>query len=228
MKGVYQEVLKNDVKYMKKDPMVWMILSVPILYIAIYHLLVLRLDFLLAYKYAIQYMIIVLMPFFIGMVLGFRMLDEKDEHMLSFYAVSPLGITGYIGLRVAMAVILNLLGITIIGLFGVFPRAYWFFISIQTLLLAPFIFLILGLLGKNKIQGLTLVKIMGMIFMLPLLKMIKANPLDKIFILIPSYNIFELIVNQVFDYGVFIYIVALCVGIYILIKSFSHQCISEI
>ncbi|WP_070000123.1 hypothetical protein [Cellulosilyticum sp. I15G10I2] len=225
---MYQEVLKNDIRYMKKDPMVWMILSVPILYIAIYHLLVLRLDFLLPYKGAIQYMIIVLMPFFIGMVLGFRMLDEKDEHMLSFYAVSPLGIRGYIGLRVAMAVILNLLGIIMIGMFGVFPRAYWFFILIQTLLLAPFVFLILGLIGKNKIQGLTLVKIMGMIFMLPLLKLIKANPLDKIFILIPSYNIFELIVNQAFDYGVFVYIGALCLGIYILIESFSHKCISEI
>ena len=223
-----KEVLKNDMRYMKKDPMVWMMLGVPILYIIIYHFIVLKVQVMIPYKSIVQYLLVALIPFFIGIVLGFRMLDEKDEHLLSFYAVSPLGLKGYIRIRIGMALILGAVSIAIISLFGLVPSTYLFFISFQAILLGPLVFLVIGVIGQNKIQGLTIVKIMGMPIILPVLKLIKENPLDPVFVIIPTYNIFQLIVNKLFDFGVFVYIGALCISIYILMNLFTHKCISEI
>lgn len=223
-----KEVLKNDMRYMRRDPMVWMLLGVPILYIIIYHFIVLKIEAMIPYKSVAQYLLVVLVPFFIGIVLGFRMLDEKDEHLLSFYAVSPLGLKGYIKLRIGMALILGAISIAIISLFGIVPRAYLFFISFQAILLGPLVFLIIGVIGQNKIQGLTIVKIMGMPIVLPVLKLIKENPLDPVFVMIPTYNIFQLTVNKLFDWGVLVYIGALIAGIYLLINLFTKKCIGEI
>ncbi len=223
-----KEVLKNDIKYMKRDPMIWMLVGAPILLVIIYQLIVLRFEFMMPYKSVAQYLLVVMIPFFIGVVLGFRMLDEKDEHMLSFYAVSPLGLNGYIKIRIGVALVLGVISIGGMSLFGVIPKTYLFFISVQAILLGPLVFLIIGVVGLNKIQGLTLVKIMGMPIVMPLLKLIKENPLDPVFVVIPSYNIFQLIVMEDFDLMVIVYIGALCIGIYLLAVSFSRRCMSEI
>ncbi len=223
-----KEVLKNDIRYMKKDPMVWMIAIAPVMLILVYHFAVLRFEFLLTFKSALQYIFTVITSFLVGVVLGFRMLDEKDEHMLSFYAVSPLGLRGYIMLRIMMSIVLAAVCTAILVLFNIIPRAYVVFIGLQAVLIAPLTFLIIGVLGLNKIQGLTLVKIMGMPIILPVLKLIKENPLDKIFVLVPSYNLFQLIVLEEFNFSVVIYSAALLIGIYLLADSFSHKCLSEI
>ena len=223
-----REILKNDIKYMKKDPMIAMVFAAPVLFAVFYRVIILRFDLLIPYRSVFQYIFAVMLPFMIGMVLGFRMLDEKDEHMLSFYAVSPLGLRGYILLRVIMGIVLGALTIWAVSLFGVVPKEYWFFISVQVVLLAPLVFLILGVIGKNKIQGLTLVKIVGMLFMLPVLRVIKDNPLDYLFMFIPSYNVFELIVRKSFDYWVLIYTGGLFLSLYLLASHFENKCISDI
>ncbi|MDF2613420.1 MAG: transporter permease [Clostridia bacterium] len=225
---MFKIVLKNDIKYMEKDPMVWMIFITPILFSIIYRAVIVRLKFLDDYHRVFQYIFVVMIPFLIGMALGFRMLDEKDENMLSFYAVSPLGLSGYIKLRMVMSIILVIVSMAIIGLFGVVPRAYLLLVSLEAVLLAPLVFLILGVIGKNKIQGLTLVKIMGMFFMVPVLKVIKDNPLDKIFVFVPSYNIFQLIVREEFSSLIVLYIGFMVIGVCFLTHLFINKCITDI
>ncbi|MDF2596804.1 MAG: hypothetical protein K0R69_3145 [Clostridia bacterium] len=221
-------ILKNDLQYMKRDPMVWMSILTPFIFIVIYKVFVLRLDFFKPYQEVIQYIFIVMIPFLAGMVIGFRVLDEKDEHMISFYAVSPLGIKGYVKLRMMMTAVLAAVGIIVMALFEVVPKEHLFFIGIQAVLLAPVVGLVVSVWGKNKIQGLTLVKIIGMLSVLPVLKVIGENPLDRIFVLIPSYNLFELIVASERNDWTLFYTGILGASIYLLMEYFNKKCIHEV
>lgn len=187
-------LIKNDLVYMKKDPMMWMIALMPALCIIIYQLGMYYLSFLQPYGGVLQYMLIGMCSSFAGILFALRMLDEKDEHLMSFYAVSPLGIKGYLLYRGGVSSVISgvITGITSLGIIGR--------VSINTViygsLLGLLLTLVVGNLAQNKIQGMILAKATGLLVVLPCIRQLGDNSKDWLLVFLPWDYLYKIIVLQ--------------------------------
>lgn len=112
-----------------------------------------------------------LTPMMLGMLAGFLILDERDENILTYYAITPLTKTGYLLYRILAPVVLGFgltylllafVGLTELNYLKLFPVI--FMASLE----APMLALFLGAFAANKVEGLALSKAMGITFMAPL------------------------------------------------------------
>ncbi len=130
-----------------------------------------------------------------GALLGFSLLDSKDEDTLQTIAVTPIGKRGYINFKLIYVYILSLIG-TIVLLSGIkifavdayalqvgettirlFDNISHFEILVFALsssLLAPVLGLFIAGLSKNKIEGFAYMKSTGIIMLIPMLVLLDA------------------------------------------------------
>ncbi|GAB2698643.1 hypothetical protein ACFQWB_00085 [Paenibacillus thermoaerophilus] len=105
-------------------------------------------------------------PLLPGMVADLLMLDERDEHLIGYYAVTPLTRKGYLIHRLflpsLLCLALSVLFFAGSGLTAVpFENAY----AIALLPLeAPCFALFLAAYAANKVEGLALSKVSGLLF----------------------------------------------------------------
>jgi len=128
--------------------------------------------------------------FMMGAMLGFALLDNRDENILLNIAVSPVTVSGYATFKIIytyiLAVVSNLVmvgglkliasdaytvtyGGVQIGLLDALNFGYILIFSLVSALIVPFVAMILAAVAKNKIEGFALVKGGGLIVMLPML-----------------------------------------------------------
>ncbi len=179
---------------MKKDPMMWMIVLMPALCITIYQLGMHYLSFLHPYSRVLQYMLIGMCTSFAGIIFALRMLDEKDEHLLSFYAVSPIGIKGYLLYRGGMSFVISgaITSLTSLGIMGSISINSVIYGSLLGILLT----LVVGNLAQNKIQGMILAKATGLLVVLPCIRQLGDNSKDWLLVFLPWDYLYKMIVLQ--------------------------------
>lgn len=125
-----------------------------------------------------------------GFLLGFALIENKDERTINSIAVTPASIKGYIAFKSVYATIISFIGNMVI-LFGllliakdkllVFDganlvsafrdiKAYHIIaISFTTSLLTPALAMVMASFAKNKVEAFVFVKAGGMVLMLPIL-----------------------------------------------------------
>lgn len=119
-------------------------------------------------------------PMMFGWIIGFKLLDDRDEHTLSAIAVTPLSKQGYIMYRTVLVVVLsaflNTMLLPLTGLTGItFGRVIP--ISIMASFEAPIMALILAAFAGNKVEGLAVAKFMGIFSAVPVLPLYIDSPL---------------------------------------------------
>ena len=125
---------------------------------------------LVPYEPLLMSFYIALAPAMAGMVVGFLLLDERDEQVLTALRVTPLPPAGYLAYRISVPLLLGFL-VTLVGypLAGHVPLSPG--VLLPVLLLAacagPFTALFLVAFAENKVAGLALVKIINSVNMLP-------------------------------------------------------------
>ncbi|MCW5878115.1 MAG: hypothetical protein KIS80_04535 [Anaerolineales bacterium] len=124
------------------------------------------------YFLAMSYFFVMLSSAFVGLALGFLVLDERDSQTLQALLVSPLSISSYIAYRISLPVVLSML-VTLIAFpiagLGNLSIAQQLVVALAAALLAPLWMLFLGGFAANKVQGFALVKAAGFIMlMLPM------------------------------------------------------------
>lgn len=125
-----------------------------------------------------------------GVVVGFILLDERDDNTLKALLVTPLPLPYYIAYRVvvpmALAFVVGVLDILIVNQ-SVIP--VWQLVPIVAVgaLTAPAATLFFGGFAENKVQGFALVKILGAIGMLLVAAWFVPEPLQFLFGLFPPY-----------------------------------------
>lgn len=221
-------LILNDIRYIKKDPMYIIVFILPIILGFIYRSLVIDIECIRPYSYVAQYLLICSTPMMVGMILGFRLLDEKDERVLSVYAVSPLGIKGYMTYRILQCIILSLIELIVLALFGILTKYNFILNIIIGVLLSLFIFLLLSIVGKNKIQGMTILKLSGMVIMLPGLQIIAKNKWDIFFKIIPTDFILTSTFIDSKSFVGILYIFEILAVTLIMINYFYWKCIKDI
>ncbi|WP_025725562.1 hypothetical protein [Acholeplasma granularum] len=156
--------------------------------------------------------------FMMGAMLGFSLLDNRDENTLINIAASPVTVSGYATFKIIYTYILAILGnvfmvgglkllasesyvvnyggITI-GLLDNLTYGHIIIFSIVSGLIVPFVALALGALAKNKIEGFAMIKGGGLFVMIPMLILLESfqDAKQYIFGIFPNFWTMKAILN---------------------------------
>ncbi|MCY3414432.1 MAG: ABC transporter [Candidatus Heimdallarchaeota archaeon] len=189
-----------DSKNIQRDPMLKWFILLPFLLAIVLRLLFplvqmgldqIPFDLSPYYDLIISLYMVLMIPMLLGVIVGFMLLDEKDEQTLLALQVSPLSIQRYIMYRVFTPMLLSypmlLITIPIVGDYTSIKFIDLMLVSILGALWAPFLGLILSVFANNKVEGFAIMKLLGGAFVLPLAAFFVPQPWDLVFVFFPSY-----------------------------------------
>jgi fluoroquinolone transport system permease protein len=188
-----------DVKSVRRDPLLRWLVFFPVSIAAIVrwgvpilrnHLIIRFQVDLEPYYPLVMSFLLLMTPMLAGMVVGFLLLDQRDDQTLIALQVTPLTLSGYFVYRVAVPTLLSLavtvLVFPVTGLLGIGPFAL-VAAALSACLLAPLHALLLGAYAANKVQGFALAKVAGVLLVPPLVAYFVELPLQLLFGIDPLY-----------------------------------------
>lgn len=134
--------------------------------------------------------VVLMTPMLAGVVVGFLLLDQRDNQTLTALQVTPLTLSGYFTYRIAMPAVVGF-AVTIL----IFPVASLLKVApltivgsaVSSCLLAPLYALFLGSFASNKVQGFALSKAIGILLVPPLIAYFVQPPWQWLFGIDPLY-----------------------------------------
>ncbi len=158
--------------------------------------------------------------YIMGAMLGFSLLENKDENTLESIATTPITIKGYTNFKTVYAYVLSIIGnfVMLGGLKLIASDRYevlyrgitirllddlsWLNVavfSVVSSLMVPTIALIIASIAKNKIEGFAFMKSGGFFIMIPLLALLNAFQDWKQYLLgiIPNFWTIKPLLNDV-------------------------------
>ena len=191
---------KADIKFIRRDPMLLMAISAPFIIILILKLvfpvlvqfIFSKTSFNLANYYSIVALTMIpVIPLLFGLVYAFILLDENDTHILQVIAVTPAGKKNFLYMRMITPAVLSFIMVLIsIIITDPVPGEGWLrtiFVSFLFSIQAPFIFLFIGGLASNKIEGMALSKLYGVFLIAVPLGLILHHPWNYFAFFSPLY-----------------------------------------
>ncbi len=138
----------------------------------------------------LSYALLLLTPIMAGVLVGFLLLDQRDDHTLTALQVTPLPMRNYLVYRLAAPML-----ISYVLTLGVFPLAGLMDAGLVPLLLAalvatplaPIFALALAALAENKVQGFALMKALGVLYFPPLIAYFVPAPWQWAFGIMPNF-----------------------------------------
>lgn len=142
-----------------------------------------------AYRSIAASLLMLIPPMLTGMMCGFLMLDERDEHVIAYYSVTPLTRSGYVSYRLFLPTLLSgfftLLFLLASGItkadVRVFPAV------LMLVLEAPLFALTLCAFAVNKVEGLAISKLAGVVLLVPFAAAFVPEPWSYIAGVFPTY-----------------------------------------
>ncbi|MDX1688582.1 MAG: hypothetical protein R3248_11405 [Candidatus Promineifilaceae bacterium] len=148
------------------------------------------LDLASVYAPLMGYLFLLLVPYFWGVVVGFLLLDQRDDGTLTALQVTPLSLNSYLLYRLATPVLLSAVTtmsafpLTGLAQFRLWPLAL---LALSAALHAPLFALALAALAQNKVQGLALMKASGVVLLPPLAALFLPDALQWPLAFLPTY-----------------------------------------
>lgn len=196
--GKYMKILAIDLRYAWRDPVLMAVLFGPVVLlllsrygfpIASYWLDLHYSFYLEEYRAFIASFLLIITPLLIGMLVGLLMLDERDENVIVYYSVTPFMRRGYLVYRLALPTILctmlSLLYLCFSGL--IVFRMEYLLVLLLLALEAPLYALLLAAFAANKVEGLALSKIGGLVIIGPVVAYFTPNFWQILGAWVPTY-----------------------------------------
>ena len=189
----YLSILKGDLKNILRDPTLLLMLFIPFLIIFIlrFGLPHFENQFPLINNYSKEIIsfFALLSAVLPGFIVSFILLDEKDLQLFPVINVTPVSLSGFLVSRLAFMVILGFLSSLLLLLVnGLYTIS--FIKSCQLALLCslntPILILIISGKAKNKVEGLTLLKLATITLMLPIIIFFLDNNWEYAFVFLPA------------------------------------------
>jgi fluoroquinolone transport system permease protein len=153
-------------------------------------------DSLLAPYYRLFDLVLALLtPYLFCFVSAMVILDETDEHLPAYLAVTPVGKGGYLAARLVIpAVLACCLSLLLLGLFALTVWSFGDMILIVILsgLLSVLVCLLLVACSRNRVEGMALGKLSGLIMLGLPVPFWLQTPVQYLFAPLPSYWIARL------------------------------------
>lgn len=174
--------------------------------------------------------VILLSPFMLGVMAGLMILEEMDDNILSYIAVTPVSKSAYLLYRLTVPMLIS----TILTIFIiVYTGLVDFTVSILpavllAALITPIIALFLAGFANNKVEGLAIGKAIGIIVIVPFLTFIVESNWVFLLGVFPTFWVSEVFMrsDDMSLYSNMFVLVGFCVqGIYIflLFKIFNRK-----
>ncbi len=174
-------LLQGDLKNITRDKMLFFILLSPLLMAVGFKIIIPVGEDILGEKFAFSLtphypfiiaFILMLIPLTLGTLIGFMILEERDQGILSYLSVTPLSRIKYLVYKLFSIILLSILG-------SVFALCFLQLLEIKFLSLLPVFFLaaleapmmalVIGAFADNKVEGFALAKGSGLFFFAPLI-----------------------------------------------------------
>ncbi len=142
------------------------------------------------YPVMLAYFFVIMAPVTFAVLIGFLLLDEKDDKTLTALQVTPLSLNAYLAYRITIPVLL-----TFVMMFVLFPVSGLddlplqdiFMIAVAAAPLSPMFALFLASFAQNKVQGFALMKLVGFVLFVPVFAYFTQPGWELAFGLIPTY-----------------------------------------
>ncbi len=147
-------------------------------------------DIMAHYPPIMGYALLVLTPFLAATVVGFLLLDQRDDGTLTALQVTPLSINGYLLYRLTVPMAAGILAtLIVIPLSGIVQLSFLqlLLIAIGAAPLAPLMALTLAVIAQNKVQGFAVMKASGIVLLPPLVAYFVQGPWQLLLALVPTY-----------------------------------------
>ena len=191
---------KADIKFIARDPMLLFAILAPFMLILVLKLVFPLLSnfifsktgFLIdSYYTLVAITFVSIIPMLFGMVYAFILLDENDLHILQVIAVTPAGKKNFLYMRMIVPSFMSFIMVLLsVILTNPVPNEGWLrtiFVSILLSAQSPFIFLFIGSLAENKIEGLALTKLYGVFLIAVPLGLLLHHPWNYLAFFSPLY-----------------------------------------
>lgn len=122
------------------------------------------------YAVLVMSYIVLGVPAVFGVVIGFLLLDERDEGSLIALQVTPLSLNNYVAYRVGTPILLTVFLLAIsLPLAGVnsFTLGKLLLLGLVAAPMAPLLAIFMAAFANNKVQGFALMKGAGIFFIVP-------------------------------------------------------------
>ncbi len=133
---------------------------------------------------------VVTIPSLVGIIIGFLLLDERDEGTLLALSVSPLPFFAYLAYRLTLPLTVGwaamLISLPLTRLMPMGPVDLLVVTAVGTLT-GPVTALIIGTLSSNKVAGLAVQKTLSTVQSLPAMAYFIAPPWHWVFAAIPTF-----------------------------------------
>ncbi len=198
--SILQSLGPVDAKNIRRDELLRWIIFAPVLMALLIRLLfpiilvrageILQIDLMPYYEPVTAFMIMLLTPYLAGLVIGFLLLDQRDDGTLTALQVTPLSLNGYLVYRLTMPMLLSIV-MTLVAapLSGVINIGFGQLLltAVCAAPFAPIFALLLASLAQNKVQGFAITKVAGIILVPPLLAYFITAPWTLVLGIFPTY-----------------------------------------
>ncbi len=148
----------------------------------------LQLDLAGYYPLIMSAALLLLTPNIYGMVVGFLLLDQRDDQTLLALRVTPLSLRSYLAYRIGMPMLISL-AMTLLAfpLAGLPGGLSLLLAALTATPLAPLYALLFATCAANKVQGFALAKASSVLLLAPLLAAFTPWPWHLALGLVPTY-----------------------------------------
>ncbi|OEF97576.1 ABC transporter permease [Desulfuribacillus alkaliarsenatis] len=187
--------MANELKKWLRDSMLRFMLFYPVLFALIGRYLVPWLADTAGFEVelfadVILVVLVLIIPQVYGAIMGFSLLEDRDDKILTSIRVTPLSIHGFLSVRIIIMVALSFIACIFVILFSNIISFTWLqLIVIASLasLLAPFTGLLINSLSSNKIEGFAVMKGVGTLLILPVVSLFFFDAKELMFSPVPGY-----------------------------------------
>jgi len=145
---------------------------------------------LLPYYPLIASIIVLVTPMVAGVVIGFLLLDQRDDRTLSALQVTPLTLPGYLAYRLAVpmlvSVVMTVISVPLTGLVRIGPLPL-LLVGVAASPLAPAFALLLAAFANNKVQGFAIMKAAGALNWPPIIAWFVPTVWQWVMGVVPTY-----------------------------------------
>ncbi|NLW23282.1 MAG: ABC transporter permease subunit [Tissierellia bacterium] len=192
---MYISFIKSEFKKWVRDPMMLFMLIYPVIFAILGRYLLPWLTERYGFNFEpftdlILVILVLFIPIVYGSVIGFSLLEDRDDNVFINIRVTPLSIHQFIFFRLVGAYILSVLATIFVICFskvGDISMKHIISISLLASLEAPIAGLLINALAKNKIEGFAVMKAGGSIIVFPIVALFFNGVKELFFSFAPGF-----------------------------------------
>ncbi|MBE0701459.1 MAG: ABC transporter permease [Acholeplasmataceae bacterium] len=195
-------VIIHELKNMTRDKMYKFFLVYPIIMAVIVYFLVPYLKETAGdlAAHILILMFILLNGFVFGAITGFTLLDDQDDNVLFSLKITPISVKTYIISKLGFSYLIGFVASLVLILVTGFLKDSSFItllmITVLATMQAPIYALLINCFAKNKVEGFVIMKLSGIILLVPIVALFINNWTELFLSVIPGFWVSRLVSIQ--------------------------------